>query len=254
MACSLIISVGLLGSTFNKLLLLVVCSSLLFVSGNLFLLVLLLLVFLVVIGFLIVGLCCRAIVLLKGCDLLMGLGELLLDSLVFLSKLMLDSLVVLSKLMIVLSQGGHLSLKFSDLLSIILNLASLRFKFDLKSLDLLVELFNLQLISWRRSGSLMRNSGSAAASSRGGAETDRFVSSGEVAIQSELHTEGLSVFPAKVVLSCHCCLLASNGRVQIWLEATTSTGDLERDIFDVIGCQADTLGNLVVSEVKSSLR
>jgi hypothetical protein len=48
--------------------------------------------------------------------------------------------------------------------------------------------------------------------------------------------------------------MASDGRIQIRLETTTSTGYLERDIFDMVSSQTDTFGNLVVVEVETCLR
>jgi hypothetical protein len=64
-------------------------------------------------------------------------------------------------------------------------------------------------------------------------------SSSDVTIRFVLDSEGLSIFAAIVVIGCQSGLLASNGRVEILLEAATSAGDLKGNIFDVIGCQAD---------------
>ena len=75
----------------------------------------------------------------------MGLGELLLQF-----------LVILSKIVVVLGQVGHLDVQIicrvsqgRDLDVKFLDLLSLSIKVDLKSLYLLLELFNLKLISFR---------------------------------------------------------------------------------------------------------
>lgn len=75
----------------------------------------------------------------------MGLGELLLQF-----------LVILSKIVVVLGQVGHLAVQVicrvsqgRDLVVKFLDLISLSIKVGLKSLHLLLELFNLKLISFR---------------------------------------------------------------------------------------------------------
>jgi hypothetical protein len=91
-------------------------------------------------------LCCYgAIVLLKRGDLLLRLGEL-----------QLQFLVILGKIKVVLGQVGHLAVQVicresqrRDLGVKFLGLLSLSFKVGLKSLHLLLELFNLKPISFR---------------------------------------------------------------------------------------------------------
>jgi hypothetical protein len=89
--------------------------------------------------------CYGAIVLLKRGDLLLSLGEI-----------QLQFLVILGKIKVVLGQVGHLALQIicsesqrRDLGVKFLGLLSLSFKVGLKSLHLLLELFNLKLISFR---------------------------------------------------------------------------------------------------------
>jgi hypothetical protein len=85
------------------------------------------------------------IALLKIGNLLMGLGELLLQF-----------LVILSKIVVVLRQVGHLAVQIifrvsqgRDLIVKFLNFLCLSIKVGLKSHHLLLELFNLKLISFR---------------------------------------------------------------------------------------------------------
>jgi hypothetical protein len=89
--------------------------------------------------------CYGAIVLLKRGDLLLRLGEL-----------QLQFLVILGKIKVVLGQVGHLAVQVicresqgRDLGVKFLDLLSLSIKVGLKSLHLLLELFNLKPISFR---------------------------------------------------------------------------------------------------------
>jgi hypothetical protein len=86
-----------------------------------------------------------AVVLLKRCNLLIGLGEL-----------QLQLLVILGKIDVGLGQVGHLALQVigrvsqgRDLAVKFLDLLSLNIKVGLKSLHLLLELFDLKPISLR---------------------------------------------------------------------------------------------------------
>ena len=85
-----------------------------------------------------------AVVLLKRGNLLVGLGKLELQFLIFLGKILVDlgqvgdlALEVICRV----RQGRDLAVKFLDLLSLTL-------KVGLKSLHLLLELFNLKPISF----------------------------------------------------------------------------------------------------------
>ena len=135
----LVISISLLLNLFDLL-------SLLGISIWSILLLVVLRLLLVVAALLIVRLSCYwAIVLLKGGDQLMGLGEL-----------QLQLLVILGNIDVGLGQVGHLALQVIcresqgwDLGVKFLDLLSLSIKVGLKSLHLLLELFNLKPISLR---------------------------------------------------------------------------------------------------------